>query len=269
MLPEQERAYNESLNHTGYEHGAYNQSQAQFKGNGGYAPEQPGMEVIEKKGKRTICGLATTTFALLVALILVILAAGIGGGVGGTMAVNNAKNSAKSVQNPATVTITATPTTCPIAASATVGSTTSSKSAAATSTSASTSTSSAIVVPTTGVTFLDCPKLNGQSTIVTLKSTTYTYATTCGQDFAGVDGKSPDIMAVISYSLHDCAQACASFNRNSGATICKAATFDSRLSNINVNLGTCWLKNTTGAAFVATDTETVAGRAGVILQSVS
>lgn len=95
MSPEQERAYNESLNTTGYEHGAYNQSQGQFKGNGGYAAEQPGMEVIEKREKRTICGLATTTFALLVALILVILAAGIGGGVGGTMAVNNAKNSAK------------------------------------------------------------------------------------------------------------------------------------------------------------------------------
>jgi hypothetical protein len=78
-----------------------------------------------------------------------------------------------------------------------------------------------------------------------------------------VDGVSPDILAIIAYSLHDCAQACASYNRNSGSLGCKGASFNSDLTNsVPVNFGTCWLKNNTGGM---TNAPGMNGYAGIVL----
>jgi len=57
-----------------------------------YHSPVPGRQAGENlEEKRTICGVRSTTFILLLALLFVIVAAGVGGGVGGSLAVNNAK----------------------------------------------------------------------------------------------------------------------------------------------------------------------------------
>ena len=50
----------------------------------------------------------------------------------------------------------------------------------------------------------------------------------------------------MSYSLLDCARACASYNTNSKANGCVAATFNSNLRYVDAHKGTCWLKSQTG-----------------------
>ncbi|KAF4632585.1 hypothetical protein G7Y89_g5538 [Cudoniella acicularis] len=203
--------------------------------NGGYPTDPYPVETMNSRSKQgTFCGMRGTTLVLTIALITVILAAGIGGGIAGTMAVDNAKSAnIKTV----TSTTTLTPTGCSISAAA--------SSATATPT-------TGITVPTTGFLALNCPSLSASNEIITLGTLSSTFGITCGQDFTPVNGVSSDIVAVISYSLHDCAQACASYNRDSGKLACKAATFNSDLTSIGTNYGTCFLKNNTGGAVTGT-----------------
>jgi hypothetical protein len=110
----------------------------------------------------------------------------------------------------------------------------------------SSTTSSILSVPTAGLLPLDCPNIDNTNVRVTLKSQTSLFGVTCGADFGSVTGRQIDILAIISYSLQDCAQACASYNLNIGQNICKGATFNSNLTgSVAINFGTCFLKNDT------------------------
>ncbi|KAF8867385.1 hypothetical protein BDZ45DRAFT_734650 [Acephala macrosclerotiorum] len=214
---------------------------------GGFAYHDQSQTLVKEK---TICGLRTTTFFLVLALILVILAAGIGGGVGGTMAVNNAKNSNKSSSN-ATMTITTTITA--LSASTTSGTAASSSSS---SSSASDTATARVTVPTTGTIALSCPSLNNANLAVTLTNTS-TFAVTCGRDFVSAGGDL-DILAITVYSIDDCAKACASYNHNWRSNVCVAATFNANLDQVPINFGTCWLKNGTGTV-TSSSSNTIAG----------
>lgn len=115
-------------------------------------------------------------------------------------------------------------------------------------TSPSTTTTSPIALPTTNSTGflpLDCPSLTNTRAIIQLENQTWTFLITCGTDTPGSD---LDIIAIIAYSLHDCAQACASYNRNTGQNTCKGATFNAELAaTVASNYGTCFLKNRTAS----------------------
>ena len=101
--------------------------------------------------------------------------------------------------------------------------------------------------PTPSFVALNCPDISDTNQLVTVRKSTYTFALRCGQDFGGVDGVTSDIIAITAYSIQDCAKACASINdNNKGANQCKAVAFSSALAyNQRVNIGNCWLKNST------------------------
>ncbi|CZR61210.1 uncharacterized protein PAC_11106 [Phialocephala subalpina] len=227
-----------------YQYSNHNQGLPAPSYDGSYGYQDQGQAPVKEK---SICGLRTTTFFLVLALILVILAAGIGGGVGGTMAVNNAKNSAKA-SNSTITTITTTITA--IAASTTSGS------ASSTSSSAAASSTARVTVPTNGTIALSCPSLNNANLAVSL-TTTSTFTVTCGRDFVAINHVT-DILAITVYSIDDCAKACASYNRNLGSVGCVAATFNADLSQVPLNFGTCWLKNGTGTV-TSSSSNTLAG----------
>lgn len=105
-----------------------------------------------------------------------------------------------------------------------------------------TSTSdSTISVPTDGYLYLNCPSINKTN----IQAFGQTFRVICGQDSAG-----PDIIAVVAYSILDCARACAAYNTNLQANGCIGATFNSYLRYVDAHKGTCWLKNQTGSPVV-------------------
>ncbi|KAG4438079.1 hypothetical protein IFR05_006445 [Cadophora sp. M221] len=194
--------------------------------------------------EKTICGVRRPTFWLSLILIFVIIASGIGGGLGGTLAVrdikrkcsnagfnldtgSNSNPNSDSNSNGNTITRTRTLTT-----------TTTEFSSSPTSTTSSTTD---ITVPTSGYLSLSCPSLTGK----TITAFSSTFLVTCGQDSAG-----PDIIAIVAYSLLDCARACAAYNTNLGSRGCVAATFNSYLAYVDAHQGTCWLKNRTNTPLV-------------------
>ena len=61
-------------------------------------------------------------------------------------------------------------------------------------------------------------------------------------------------MAVIAYSLHDCVQACASYNLYAGVNGCIGGTFNSELAgSVARNYGTCFLKNGSASTSLSTN----------------
>jgi len=183
--------------------------------------------------EKTICGVRRPTFWLALLLAFVTIASGVGGGLGGSLAVRSIRrkcsssnvnfdtgtDSSGSDSNPDAVYITRTRT---ITSTLTPDST-------------PTATSD-ITVPTSGFLALDCPSLDGTN----MQVFGSTFKVVCGQDSAG-----PDIIAIVAYSLLDCARACVTYNENgvaeSGKT-CVAATFNSYLAYVSAHKGTCWLK---------------------------
>ncbi|KUJ20709.1 uncharacterized protein LY89DRAFT_779431 [Mollisia scopiformis] len=172
------------------------------------------------------------------------------------MAVTNAKNRYKDQYCVASTTSTTTTVTATSTTTTTTTTTTTSDSSASTSTSAST-----ITVPTSGFISLDCPALDATTLGITLQSTSL-FTVTCGQDFSGPN-HDIDILALVVYSLEDCAMACASYNLNWKSTICKAVRFNADLGQVGINYGTCWLKNGTGT-IESSNSDT---SAGMILQT--
>ncbi|KAG9231195.1 hypothetical protein BJ875DRAFT_487239 [Amylocarpus encephaloides] len=217
---------------------------------GGYLPPLPAGSTSandapkNREKARTVFRLRPSSFLLSLALGFVILAAGIGGGVGGTLAVKNARREASKEVRLSTITETVTPTTCATVAGAFYTSTIDS---ASPTTETSRTSSSNFSAPTPKNVALDCPNLTNQIQRIILKGNVYNFAITCGEDFNAVRDKSVDIVAITVYSLKDCAQACASYNRNNNDTLCKAAVFSSTFEySVRQNLGSCWLKNSTG-----------------------
>jgi len=103
-----------------------------------------------------------------------------------------------------------------------------------------------IVVPTAGYTKLDCPSLNSD----TIRAFGSSFRVTCGSDSPG-----PNIVAIVAYSLLDCARACATYNENlafnSGTgNKCVGATFNSYLAYVDAHKGTCWLKSSMSGGVV-------------------
>jgi hypothetical protein len=91
----------------------------------------------------------------------------------------------------------------------------------------------------------------------------YSFSVKCGID---INGKEVDIMAVVSYSLNDCLMACASYNRNTGSTICKGVEFNADLTTVVPNyFGTCWLKKFTTAQIRDTNSTNFNLHVGAIL----
>jgi len=94
---------------------------------------------------------------------------------------------------------------------------------------------------------LDCPNINGTKEEVILKTSSWNFLVTCGIDWE--PSGDYDIIAFASYSIHDCAQACASYNLEKGQNICKGASFNSGLAYYVANyVGNCHLKNRTQEA---------------------
>jgi hypothetical protein len=116
----------------------------------------------------------------------------------------------------------------------------------------SATTTASINLPTAGVLALNCPSLNNTETSITLGSTSYAFSIGCGTDFGGTN---VDILAIISYSIADCAQACASYNYDYRQEVCKAVTWNSDLGVVEEHFGNCFLKNdTSGRNAVVDDT---------------
>ncbi|KAK4223905.1 hypothetical protein QBC38DRAFT_398704, partial [Podospora fimiseda] len=95
---------------------------------------------------------------------------------------------------------------------------------------------------------LDCPALSNTHQTITLGSENYTFNLTCGMDISN-QGKN-DILATIAYSLHDCLQACASYNVKEGSGGrdhgCVAIEFHKEFAwSVETTYGNCWLKNST------------------------
>jgi hypothetical protein len=123
---------------------------------------------------------------------------------------------------------------------------------ATTAASGTSTTTASLNLPTAGVLALNCPSLNNTETSITLGSTSYAFSIGCGTDFGGAN---VDILTIISYSISDCAQACASYNYNYGQEVCKAVTWNSDLGVVEGHFGNCFLKNdTSGRNAVVDDT---------------
>jgi hypothetical protein len=95
-----------------------------------------------------------------------------------------------------------------------------------------------------GVLNLNCPTLTGSQISVALYTAIWTFDIICGTDFNG-----GNILAITAYSLQNCAQACATYNRDYGQTICTGVSF---LSNLTLTttynyFGNCFLKNDTSS----------------------
>ncbi|KAH7354797.1 hypothetical protein BKA65DRAFT_228740 [Rhexocercosporidium sp. MPI-PUGE-AT-0058] len=189
--------------------------------------------------EKTICGVRRPTFWLALILIFVIIASGIGGGLGGSLAIRDIKrkcsNAGFNIDTGSDTNSNSNGDTRTITRTRTATTTTTEFSQP---TSASTTD---ITVPTTGFLSLSCPSLTG----TTLQAFSSTFRVTCGQDSPG-----PDIIAIVAYSLLDCARACAAYNTNLGTRGCVGATFNSNLAYVDAHKGTCWLKNRTGGAIV-------------------
>ncbi|KAH8646025.1 hypothetical protein BGZ60DRAFT_570784 [Tricladium varicosporioides] len=184
-----------------------------------------------REEQRQICGLRYATFFLTVALVSVVVGGAVGGGIGSSLASKN-KSVNNSQQIISTIIMTASGTT-----------------STSNPTAASTSISSPIRVPTAGTLFLDCPNIDRTTVTITpaRSSKSYSFHIACGSEFvsASGSGQAIDILPIVAYSLIDCLSACASYNDNLGSNGCVSVTFNSQLSNVKGNGGTCWLKNST------------------------
>ncbi|KAI1263211.1 hypothetical protein F5Y18DRAFT_132757 [Xylariaceae sp. FL1019] len=149
---------------------------------------------------RTIWGIPLSTFVLAVALVIVVIAAAIGGGVGGSLAVANAKE----ITLNASSTLVPTPTKV--------------------LSSTSTTTSSAVYTVETNVVLpLECPGLDATPQSSTFAHRTSTFQMHCGREYNYEQDKA--ILSIIVYSLHDCLQACVSFNHYVNSDNCTAVKF--------------------------------------------
>ncbi|KAI1737393.1 hypothetical protein F4680DRAFT_212621 [Xylaria scruposa] len=192
-----------------------------------YADNQPNPRLdAPGRRRRIVCGVPTSTSILAIALIVVVIAAGVGGGVGGSIAVQNAKRSC------------ATATAAQSSASSTAAPTGSSASSTATS-------SSPFAVETNVLLPLDCPGLDS-----TPQSSTFAHRTSTFQMFCRknpIYDTNQAILSIIVYALHDCLQACVSFNHYVDSDNCTAASFYANMTAVVPTAeANCYLRTGTG-----------------------
>ena len=89
---------------------------------------------------------------------------------------------------------------------------------------------------------LDCPALHGTSYTTASKET---FMQLCNTTYLGDQTNIKDIIAIISYSMDDCIEACSSVNEFAVSPACAGVTFKPTLSEFPA--GNCWLKTGTGA----------------------
>ncbi|KAI0459235.1 hypothetical protein F5B21DRAFT_499862 [Xylaria acuta] len=179
--------------------------------------------------RRTVCGMPTSTSILAIALIVVVVAAGVGGGVGGSIAVMNAK---RSCTNAAVTSSSESSTPAPTASPASGTNTTA-------------TSSSPFAVKTNVLLPLDCPGLSSTPQSSTFAHRTSTFQMYCHQ--GPVYDTNAAILSIIAYTLHDCLQACVSFNHYVNADNCTAASFYANLTAVlPTNEANCFLRTSTG-----------------------
>ncbi|KAI0553131.1 hypothetical protein F4679DRAFT_496857 [Xylaria curta] len=185
----------------------------------------PRLDALERR-RRVVCGMPTSTSILAIALIAVVIAAGVGGGVGGSIAVQNAKRSC------------ATATAIQLSASYTPVPTGSSASSTATS-------SSPFAVKTNVLLPLDCPGLDSTPQSSTFAHRTSTFQMYCRK--GPVYDMNQAILSIIVYTLHDCLQACVSFNHYVDSDNCTAASFYANMTAVVPTAeANCYLRTGTG-----------------------
>jgi hypothetical protein len=176
-------------------------------------------QIVDSKHRpiRRICGLAATTFFLILAIIVLIIAAAVGGGIGGTIAVKNAKDSCKA-EAAANISSIAAQLSSATKTSSLSASTSAASSSASSSSSA---TASAIAVQTgtepwgpvgTNIGASGCPGAN--TTIYSSTIGTSKFRIFCNRDQPG-----NDLLQIITTSMNLCMEACASWNDNTALNI--------------------------------------------------
>ncbi|KAK5625281.1 hypothetical protein RRF57_000997 [Xylaria bambusicola] len=192
-----------------------------------------------------IRGLPLSTLILAIALVILIIAAGIGAGIGASIGTKGSKHSCSS---DTTIPSPTTHTPDPV------------------SSANATATSSGVYTVETNVLLpLDCPGLDSTPQTSTFAHRTSTFQMYCHNAYTYDMNKA--ILSIVScsftpkvsmvrelicnikvvYTLHDCLQACVSFNHYVNADNCTAAMFFSNL--------TSKLSESSANCFMATDTD--------------
>ncbi|KAI0414616.1 hypothetical protein F5X98DRAFT_389657 [Xylaria grammica] len=144
--------------------------------------------------RKTVYGIPGSTLILAIVLVILIIAASVAAGVGGSLAVKNAKQSCETSNTNNTTT----------------------------------NSSSVFKVETDVLLPLDCPGLDSTPQSSTFGHRTSVFQMYCHNTYAY--SADTAILSIISYTLHDCLQACVSFNHYMGADNCTAATFHANLT---------------------------------------
>ncbi|KAI0506527.1 hypothetical protein F5B22DRAFT_650639 [Xylaria bambusicola] len=180
----------------------------------------------KKKGYLNIIrGMPLSTLILAITLIILIIAAGIGAGIGASI---GAKGSNQSCSSAATVPSPATSSPDP-----------------ASSANATATSSGVYTVETNVLLPLDCPGLDSTPQTSTFAHRTSTFQMYCRNAYTYDSNKA--ILSIVVYTLHDCLQACVSFNHYVNADNCTAAMFFSNLTST--------LPESGANCFMATDTD--------------
>lgn len=180
--------------------------------------------------RRTICGLSTLVFGIIIALVAIAIAAVLGGGIGGGLAAKNCRKELKSLQQS-------------VASSVPINSPTASL-ASSLSTASPTAAPMTITVPETG-----CPSVNGSMYAARFGSTTSYFTRIC--DTVKTGG---DMFQISTPSWSACMDSCAQYNKyyqpNNGTTLCAGVSYvpewsvhpEYAYSNYS-NSGSCWFKD--------------------------
>lgn len=175
----------------------------------------------QESSKKRICGLASRTFWILLAVTLVvILGAAIGIGVGVGVSISNRSQSAEgsSAADTSPTTTTTTTPTSPGVASTTAGSLSSSTSQTPTTTSAeSTSVTTTEVVGPSSTLFRDCPSSDETMHEVTYGNDTYMFRKFCNTVL--LTNGVLDVGATIKGDLDSCINECARHNYQKSSEI--------------------------------------------------
>ncbi|KAI0147703.1 hypothetical protein GGR57DRAFT_515450 [Xylariaceae sp. FL1272] len=193
---------------------------------------------------RTVWGIPLSTFVLAIALAVVVVAAAVGGGVGGSLAVTNAKELCNKTPN-ASATLAPTPTPVP--------------------SSTFTTTFSAVYTVETNVLLpLDCPGLDYTPQSSTFAHRTSKFEMYCNTEYNYDSDKA--ILSIIVYTLHDCLQACVSFNHYVNSDTCTAVEFFANMtSEVPGHEANCFMATDTGTSDLKTSDQGSYAVAGLII----
>lgn len=172
-----------------------------------------------QNGRKRICGLASRTFWIILAVPVVIaVAAAVGGGVGATL------SNKKSVATPAiTAAFSAVDSaTSPTSISTSTQSSTSSQSIqpATRTTQSSVTLTTSTVVGSSGTLLVDCPSSN--DTVYTPSSSTQRFRKSCGKALVNAQSDAALVTGQV-FTLDSCIDQCAAYNQQYASDIAAGA----------------------------------------------